>query len=406
MQMLSGYRCLDLCDEKGFFAGKLLGDLRADVIKIEKPGGDPSRLIGPFYDGRSAYWDTSNTNKRGITLDLEKEEGARIFLRLAAGSDVIIESFPPGYLDRLGLGYDSLKKVNNKIILTSITPFGETGAYRDFKTSDLVAMSMGGITWLIGDTDRPPLTVGFPQAYYFAGAYAALATLMALYSREANGEGQHVSTSVQQSVVPVTLNAVPHWTVNGSLVKRAGDRRAGLTSGAPQRQTWKCQDGYVTLTIYGGARGAKTNRPLVEWMSEEGAAPDYLKEKDWTAFDVSKTTPQDWELIEAPICQFFLRHTKTELYREAMNRGIMLFPVYGFSDLLADPQLEARQYWNKVKIDESHSAVYPGAFAKVSETPIEMRRLSPGIGEHNREVLGELGITEEELQRLKRSGVV
>ena len=281
--MLERYRCLDLCDEKGIFAGKLLGEMGADVIKVERPGGDSLRMTGPFYrkkahPERSLYWLAFNVSKRGISLNIETPQGQDIFRRLVSTSDVVIESFPPGYLDQLGLGYDDLKQVNPRIILTSITPFGQNGPYKDFKTSDLVSMSMGGITWLTGDPDRPPVTVGSPsQAFLFAGTYAAIATLIALYYRETSGEGQHVDVSIQQCLVPVTLNTIPHWTLNANLVKRAGNRRAGLTSGATQRQTWRCQDGYVTLTIYGGARGVKTNRPLVRWMEEEGTAPDYLK---------------------------------------------------------------------------------------------------------------------------------
>jgi crotonobetainyl-CoA:carnitine CoA-transferase CaiB-like acyl-CoA transferase len=410
--MLEGYRCLDLCGEQGFYCGKLLGDMGADVIKVEAPSGDPSRMRGPFYGNercpdKSLSWLAFNVNKRGISLNIETEEGQDIFRKLVSTADIVIESFPPGYLDRYDLGYDGLKKVNPKIILTSITPFGQNGPYRDYKTSDLVSMSMGGITWLIGDPDRPPVTVGAPQAFLFAGQYASIGSLLALHHREMGGRGQHVDISIQQSVLPVTLNTIPHWTLNHNLVKRAGNRRSGLTSGAPQRQTWRCKDGYVTLTIYGGARGVKPNRALVRWLDEEGMAPDYLKAKDWAAFDVGKVTLEEWEAIERPIAQFFLKHTRAALFDGAIERHIMLFPVYHYSDLLLDRQLAAREFWATVEYPGLGTIVYPGAFGKCSETPLAMRRPAPAVGEHNVEIYrDELGITDSELRELERNKVI
>ncbi|MFH1382235.1 MAG: CaiB/BaiF CoA-transferase family protein [Chloroflexota bacterium] len=411
--MLEGYRCLDLCDEKGCFAGKLLGDMGADVIKVEKPGGNSSRRLGPFsrkkgHSKSSLYWLAYNLSKRGISLDIETPEGQVIFRKLATTSDVIIESYPPGYLDRLGLGYDNIKADNPKIILTSITPFGQEGPYCDYKASDLTSMGMGGITWLTGDADRPPVTVGGPpQAYLFAGTYAALATLIALCYRETCGQGQHVDVSMQQCLVPVTINTIPHWTLNANLVKRAGNRRTGLTSAATQKQTWQCQDGFITLTIYGGARGVKTNRPLVEWMDEEKMAPDYLKEKDWASFDLARVTAADWAAIEKPITAFFARHTRAELFEGALKRGLMLFPVYELKDLLADKQLKAREFWTTVKHPGLGNVTCPRAFAKFSEQPVEIRRPAPRVGEHNAEIYqDEMGMSAEQLLDLKQRGVI
>ncbi len=410
--MLERYRCLDVSGESGLFCGKILGDLGADVIKVEKPGGDPSRMRGPFYGKKadpekSLYWLALNVNKRGVSLNIETGQGQDIFRRLVSTSDMVVESFPPGYLDNLGLGYNDLKQINPKVIVTSITPFGQNGPYRDYKTSDLTSMSMGGITWLIGDPDRPPVTVGFPQAYFFAGAYAAIATLIAFYYRLISGEGQHVDVSIQQCLVPVTINTIPHWTLNKNLVKRAGNRRSGLTSNAPQRQTWRCKDGYVTLTIYGGARGARTNRALVNWMDEMGMAPDYLKGKNWSSFDLATVSPEDWEVIERPIAEFFLGYSRAELFEEAVKRGIMLFPVYEFKDLLSDMQLKAREFWLNVSSPGKGNILYPGAFAKCSETPIKIQRLAPAVGEHNMEIYrDEVGIPEEQLHNLRQNNLI
>ncbi|MFC1945460.1 CoA transferase, partial [Chloroflexota bacterium] len=343
----------------------------------------------------------------GISLNIETPEGQDVFKRLVATSDVVIESFPTGYLDQLSLGYNNLKQVNPKIILTSITPFGQNEPYKYYKASDLVLMSMGGITWLTGNSDRPPVNIGGPsQAFLFAGTYAVIATLIALYYRETGGEGQHVDVSTQQCLVPVTLNTIPHWTINANLIKRAGNRRSGLTSGATQRQTWQCKDGYVTLTMYGGTRGMKTNRPLIQWMEEEKMAPDCLVEKDWASFDLATTTAEDWEVIEKPVAEFFSKHTRAELFKGALQRGIMLFPVYELKDLLSDIQLKMRKFWRDVKSPEIGSITHPGAFAQFSKTPIKTRRVAPAIGEHNLEIYqGEMGISKEQLLDLRQRDV-
>ena len=167
---LSPYRVLDLTDEKGPLCGKILADLGAEVIKIEKPGGDPSRHIGPFcgdipHPERSLYWMAYNASKKGITLNIESRDGQEIFRELAKVADIIIESYDPGYLDGLRLGYSELSKLNPAVLMTSITPFGQTGPYSHYKASDLVLWSMGGYAYLCGDPDRPPVQISFPQAY-------------------------------------------------------------------------------------------------------------------------------------------------------------------------------------------------------------------------------------------------
>ncbi len=190
--LVSSPRVLDLTDDKGFLCGRILADMGADVIKIERPGGEAARNIGPFYHDipdreKSLYWFVFNAGKRGITLDIETRQGRELFKRLVKGADFFIESFPPGYLDKLGLGYSVLSQVNSHLIMVSITPFGQAGPYRDFKAPDLVSIAMSGWMYICGDTDRPPVRVSFPQAYLNTGAEAAAACTIAYYHRERTG---------------------------------------------------------------------------------------------------------------------------------------------------------------------------------------------------------------------------
>jgi benzylsuccinate CoA-transferase BbsE subunit len=185
---MDAYRVLDLTDDKGFFCAKILGDLGADVLKIERPGGDPARKAGPFYKDdpdpeKNLNWFAYNLNKRGITLDIEKEAGRALFKKLVERADFVIESFPVGYLEGLGLGYKTLSALRPRLILTSISPFGQTGPYKDYVGSDLIGMAMGGLAYITGNAGESPVRISFPQAYLLASAEAAAATMIAHYHR-------------------------------------------------------------------------------------------------------------------------------------------------------------------------------------------------------------------------------
>jgi crotonobetainyl-CoA:carnitine CoA-transferase CaiB-like acyl-CoA transferase len=411
--MLESFRVLDLADEKGYLCGRILGDLGADVIKIEPPGGDPSRNIGPFYKDiphpeKSLCWFAFSANKRGITLNLETTDGREIFKRLLEKADCILESFPPGYLNGRGLGYSELRKVNPRLIMTSITPFGQNGPYRDFKSSDLVGMAMGGFVYLTGDPERPPVRISFPQAYLHAGADAAAATMIAYYYRELNGEGQHIDVSIQLSVSVNLTQAVPLKELYNSISKRGGVYRPGIFSGDRTHLVWPCKDGFVNFGIYGGTLGAKRNLALVEWMDEEGLADDFLKETDWNNLDLSQISKSEIQGFEERIGKFFLTHTKTELYDGAIKRGIILYPVNTIGDLLKDPQLQHRGFWKEVEHPElRENLTYPGSFVWSSEISPSIRCRAPLIGEHNLEIYeGELGLSRKEILILKEAGVI
>jgi crotonobetainyl-CoA:carnitine CoA-transferase CaiB-like acyl-CoA transferase len=202
--LLEPYRVLDLTDAKGLLCGKILADLGADVIKIERPGGDPARNIGPFYHGiphpeKSLFWFAYNANKKSITLNIESTDGQELLKKLVAKTNIVLESFTPGYMESLGLSYEKLTSVNRQLIMVSISAFGQTGPYKDYKASDIVLVAMGGSMYLYGDSDRPPVRISFPQAYLHASADAAVASVIALYYQQVIGEGQHVDVSAQES---------------------------------------------------------------------------------------------------------------------------------------------------------------------------------------------------------------
>jgi benzylsuccinate CoA-transferase BbsE subunit len=408
--MLEPYRALDLTDEKGYICGKILGDLGCDVIKIEKPGGDKGRSLGPFYKDilhpeKSLYWFAFNTSKRGITLDIETDDGRKIFKQLVKSADFVIESFPLGYMDSIGLGYSELSQVNEKIIVASITPFGPEGPYRDYKGSDIVGMALGGLMYPSGDPDRPPVTFSFPNAYFLSASEAAVGLLMALHWRWTTGRGTQVNTNLQTSVLEASYEVPLWWQANKFIIKRTGPISQGIIK---YRQIWQCKDGYLSFFFYGGLMGAAGNRAIVEWMDSEGFNCEHLKSIDWDSLDWSAVTQEEATRMEEPLYDFFMSHTKAEFYEEAVKRDIILYPLSTIGDILVNPQLIAREYWAEVEHPELDTSItYPSAFAKASETPCRISRRAPLIGEHNREIYEEeLGFSRHEMSILKEANTI
>ncbi len=410
--MLNHLRALDLTDEKGFLCGKILADLGTDVIKIERPGGDPSRRIGGFWGDiphpeRSLYWFSYNSNKRGITLNIETADGQELFKKLVQTSDFIIESFAPGYLDGLGLGYNDLSRINRGIIMVSITPYGQTGPYRDFKYTDIVVMGMCGTLYQTGEHDGPPVHISLPQSYLHAGADAAAGSMVAYHHREATGEGQQVDVSMQQSAAWFQANAVPTWELNGTILGRSGAFRVGLNHETIQRQVWPCKDGYVFFNVMGGRTGAKSLSALVAWMDNEGGTIDFLRNMDWDSFDMYSVSQEVIRQIEGPVGEFFLKYTAREILNEAVKRGISLGPVSSMRDLLTDGCLKERNFWKDINHPELGTAItYPAQFIRSSEFDCSIRFRAPLIGEHNLEIYSELGLSRQDIITLKQAGVI
>lgn len=411
--MLTPYRVLDLTDDKGIICGKLLADLGADVIKIEKPGGDACRNIGPFYNDetdpeKSLFWFAFNTNKKSITLNIETPKGQEIFKRLVQTADIVVESFPVDFLDKIGLGYAALEKINPCIILVSVTPFGTTGPYKDYKAPDIVAMAIGGRMYPIGDADRPPVRISHhSQAYLHAGGEAMTGAMLALYHREMTGEGQHVDVSVQASVAQL-YQATSDWDAIKFIPRRGGMGDSSNSLLLPY--IWRCKDGYIIWTYWGGGPLAKRfNMPLIEWMESEGINVDFLKNFDWENFDRPNVDRETAQRIKEPTMKFFLLRTKKELLNGAVKHRAMLSTVSTTDDLLESAQLKDRGYWVQLEHEDLKTFItYPGAFAVSSEISPRPSQRAPHIGEHNQEIyVQELGLCSmEELQTLKKANVI
>ena len=414
-ELLEGCRVLDLSNELGFLCGKILGDLGADVIKVEPPGGDPSRNIGPFYKDipqpeKSLYWFAYNNNKRGITLNIETRDGRDILKRLMLSADILIESFAPGHMDTLGLGYSVLSQTTNeKIIMTSITPFGQEGPYKNYKASDIGIMAMSGCMYLVGDTDRPPVRTSIPVSYVWTGSYAALGTLMAFFHQQITGKGQHVDVSAQASAAWSADTAPFYWEADGTMTKRVGNAIAGRSiHGAVMPAAYPCRDGYICWLIYGARAGGITNKEMVKWMEEKGISTEWLKTQDWDKFDPGPATQEDFDQFTKPVANFLSDLNKMEFLEEAVKRRIMGYPVSTAKDILENPQLRARKVWQEIEHPELGATItYPGPWAKFSESSVGIQRRAPLIGEHNREIyVDELGMSDNELIMLKQGNII
>jgi len=367
--------------------------LGADIIKVERPGGDPARNVGPFLNDipdpeRSLSWHAFNTSKRSITLDIESPEGREELKKLVETADFFIESFPPGYLDGLGLGYEALSNINPGLIVTSITPFGQTGPYRDMKASELTLWAMSGTLITCGYPDRAPVGPGTPQAYLHGALHGAVGTALALHGRNLTSKGQHVDVSILEALLRLPVTGPQSWLHKRFLSNRAGNRQGYPPHLAPLL-VWPCRGGEIMFNMWGGVFGRLVQR-LVDWMNESGRA-GHLKDVNWNKLDVMTLSPEDLAANEKAFLAFFAEHTKEELAEEAFKRLFPLAPVRNMAEVFADKQLRARDFLVEVENPAlGGKVVYPGAPFKLSETPCTPPTAAPRIGEHNAEIRAEL----------------
>jgi crotonobetainyl-CoA:carnitine CoA-transferase CaiB-like acyl-CoA transferase len=395
-ELLRPYRVLDLTNELGELAGRMLADLGADVIKIEPPAGDPSRWRPPFYADRadresSLPWWASNLNKRSIVLDLESETGRDAFRGLVRKADFVLESFRPGYLDSLGIGYAALAEINPGIIVTSITPFGQSGPYSQYPATDLTLQALGGFLYVNGDIDRAPVRISADLAYRHGAGQATAGSLIALQHRQQTGRGQHVDVSIQDYIPWTPLNVTFAAQVQHANTMRQAVGFRAHTTGVRFRFTWPCKDGRIAFRPLVTGGGKAQFDALVAWMTAEGFGDPILTAKDWGGADNKSIQQADYDQIAAAIERFLMTRTLDELYAKAVTLRFRLAPAATAKDIVDSRQIQSRGALVPVAHPELEGTfLYPGAFAKFSATPIEQFRRPPLLGEHTEEVLREV----------------
>ena len=399
--MLSPYTVLDLTDDRGELASMVLGDLGADVIKVEPPGGSPSRRMGPFLDDapepeRSLRFFAFNRNKRGITLDLAAEGGRRALLGLVRQADFVIESGLPGKMAELGLGFDVLRRANPRIVYVAITAFGQDGPHADFAASDLTLSAMGGSMSLQGHPDRAPVRIAVPQAWLHASVEAAIGALTAHALALRTGEAQFVDVSAQTAMVWTMLHGMAAYGIQGADFNRLGSDLQVYT--VTLRLVYECADGFVVLAPTGA-----TMSKMVHWLVEDGVVPEeWVYGEDWPTYDLRLFQQhllhyQLDEVLDA-IRRYAQGHTKAEMLERGLQEGVTVAPVSTMEDLARFRHLEERGYWLTAPLPDGSQTRVPGILARMTETPLTVRHWAPGLGQHNQEVLSEmLRLTEDEI---------
>lgn len=405
-EALAGIRVLDLSGPTGNYCGKLFAELGADVILVEPPAGTRLRREPPFVDGvagleRSLSFAYYNTSKRGITLNLDKIGGRNLFFKLVEDADLVIETEKPGAMKRRGLDFQALSAVNPRVIVTSITPFGQTGPYSGYESEDLVALALGGLLSLGGYADTPPMRAHGNQAWLCAGMYGAVAALMAVLEAEASGRGQHVDVSMQECVTLALENAVQYYELEGIVRKRHAGRQRFAGTGV-----FRCQDGFIYL-MAGGVGANKFWPRSVEWLCDEGApGAEALRDEKWSSVEFLRTEEAK-NAFATIVSPYFVTRPKAYLYHEGQRRRIPIAPVSSPQDLVENRQLAHRRHFvegtNPVT---GGPMLMPGAPYRLSLSPWRMRGPAPALGQHNEEVYGRYGLRGGEIEELRMAEVL
>ena len=394
---LTGYRVLDLAGPSGFHCTKLLADMGADVVKVEPPGGDEARRVPPFKDDsphpeKSLYFLHFNTNKRSITLDVEKPDGRAIFLELARKADVVIETYDPARRAELGLDYHELSAGNPGLVHASITPFGETGPWRDYKANDIAGIALGNLLYLAGEPGEPPLQPPGEIAYGMASTYGAFGIAVALYHRLEGGRGQHIVVSMHECAGHIAGYFIPNYGYSG--VKPARASRKGEETDL--YDPYPTKNGYARIFII----PVEQWRRLVDWMGR----PPSISGPEFEKMAYRRKHP---DIVVGAIAEFCSCRTKEELYEEGQKRRIAVTPINTVGEFMNSDQVKARETF----IDMEHPVIGKylqfGPVPRFSESPGRITRTAPLLGEHNQEVYcGELGMNSDDLIALRSSGVI
>jgi crotonobetainyl-CoA:carnitine CoA-transferase CaiB-like acyl-CoA transferase len=394
-ELLAGYRVLDLTSSIGALCGKLLGDLGMDVIKIEPPAGDSTRSEPPFANGhahregslRFAYL---NAGKRSVTLDIAKPSGRKLLLDLVERADVVVEDFAPGQLAALGIGNDNLLEKQSKLILVSVSGFGQDGPYAKYKTTDLIGNAMGGLLYISGDPTMTPCNPPETQSFYYTSLFASYGVMLALWQRETRGIGAWIDASVQASMA-LHEHVAFNYSAEGRVMKRAGSQHQ---HNAPAN-LFQCKNGWISLFV------TQTHWPLLlkVWPDHDPA----LDDPKWINSNLRR---QHADYINAQVTSFTSRFLKEDFAELMQKNGIPGLPVNSPSDFMKDPHIQARSFF----ADVSHPVL--GNFAQPG-TPFMVDGARPAaqpaplLGQHNHEILrGELKLSATDVAVLAQEKVI
>ena len=393
--LLDGVKVLDLSEDiAGSFCARILADYGADVLKLEPPGGAALRRMGPFFGDdphpeKSLFFLVMNLNKKGATLNLETDTGQAILKELAQRVDVIIETYRPGYLSGLGLGYEKLAQQNPALVLTSITPFGLDGPYSQFEGEEIVSYAMGMIMSISGDQGREPLKHGGFQAQYQGGLNAAAVTAVALFALENTGEGQHIDVSITECVASTMLATQSLYSFTGGTQARR--RATGSMFGHPM----PCSDGWIIVQTGGGAT----------WEDIAGffEAPEMLDSR----FSDQAKRAQHGEALDPIVLDAIRDRRKVDLFTQAAQTRMLFGLVQTPAELAECPQLESREFYREIDHPVIGKVKVPAVLFNLSLTPYASCAPAPTVGQHNGEIyLDGLGYSRQEMCRLRETNVI
>jgi crotonobetainyl-CoA:carnitine CoA-transferase CaiB-like acyl-CoA transferase len=388
---LTGIKVLDMTHfVSGPFCTMLLADFGADVIKVESRNGDPSRVTGIMGEGENPYFVHLNRNKRGITLNLKSDEGKEIVRRLAKSSDVLVENFRQGVMDRLGLGYEELKKINPRLIYAAITGFGKTGPYKDRPAFDFIAQAMSGFMSLNGTEDMEPMRVGIPISDTIAGLYAAFGVLVALRDRERTGRGHEIQSAMVDGLISMFTFASAAFFATGELPPRNGNDHMVVSPYG----LYNASDGPIAIA----PSSPKTWLSLCKVLDLENLVTD-------PRFDTNEKRRDRRADINKIVGDRIRTRSRTEWIELLNKEGVPCGPIYNLKEAFSDPQV-LHQEMVLGSPQPSGNVKMPGFPVKICGAPAKLRRPSPQQGEHTIEVLKELGYTDERIRRIRQAKVV
>lgn len=378
------------------YAGKLFAEFGAEVIKVEEPkNGDPLRNWRVMHEDTSVWWYVQSRNKKSVTINLREPEGQEIVKTLIGKVDVVLENFKPGTLERWGLGYEEIQKVNPSAILTRISGYGQTGPYKEKPGFGSVAEAIGGLRFLTGYPDRPPVRAGIAIGDMIAGLYAVIGTLMALRARDEDPEkkGQVVDVALYEAVFSLLEGILPEYDLTGLVRERTGSTLPGI---APSN-TYKCAD---EKHIVIGGNGDRIFQRLMTAIGREDMANDPLYASNQGRADHA-------EFIDSVIEDWTLQHSMDEVRRILDEASVPVGPIYGINDIVNDEHYQARDMLKEIVLPDGVKMTVPGIVPKLSETPGDIEWNGPILGVHNEEIYKDfIDLSEEEFKRLKEKGVI